>query len=174
MVGYGRLDILVRVALAALYPAGVIDELVQLLAVLDAGNGLEAILLDKLCLPDSASYEHELGPYILEAVRGERCKRWRLAGMSELVSLLREAGYRVILLREWGHPFSGYAPYTAYILGMHEDPPSGVGEDAVESVGPRSYLASHVVAFIRLAQILPSKWVMRVKSGLRPAGGPMG
>jgi tRNA (pseudouridine54-N1)-methyltransferase len=169
LVGYGRLDILVRVLLAFLYPTGRLEPHSQLLLYLDGGVDSDAILFDGSCLPAGAVYEHELGPYVLEALWGHRCRCTRVSGFGELVAGLRSRGYRVVLLRESGRPFSGYSPYTVYIVGLRDDPPLGAGEDAVESIGPRSYLASHVAAFIRFAASIPVSGVMRVKSGLRPS-----
>lgn len=156
LVNYGRLDILVRVVLASLFPQGVVEKGVQLLAFLERGGGEgEVILFDGSCLPGRAVYEHDVGPYVLEALAGRRCGRAG-AGYREVLGELRSLGYRVVVLHESGRRLSRYTPYTVYIVGLREDPPLGVGEDAVESVGPRSYLASHVVAFIRLASTIPT------------------
>ncbi|ABM80630.1 hypothetical protein [Hyperthermus butylicus] len=155
LVGYGRLDILVRVVLAALYPGGVRDPHSLLIAFLDSTKP-RAIVLTGDCLPQRAVYESDIGAYILEALRGERCKSYIVSGgLRELIAWLKSQGYRVVVLHESGRPFTGYQPYTAYILGLRDDPPLGVGEDAVESLGARSYLASHVTAFIRLASSIP-------------------
>ncbi len=166
LVGYGRLDIAVRVLLAALYPGGRLLRGDSFLLYLDAGGGGRLVALDSSCLPPELGGEAEAGEVLLAALRGEACGSAEAPGLGSVVRLLRRRGLRVVLLSERGERLRGHRRGTVYLLGLREDPPGDLEVDEEASVGPCSYLASSVAAYINLHRLL--------EAGAAPVAGPRG
>ncbi len=155
LVGYGRLDIAVRVLLAALYPGGRLLRGDSFLLYLDAGSGSgRLIVLDSSCLPGELGSEAEAGEALLAALRGEACGSAEAPGLGAVVRMLRRRGLRVVLLSERGRRLRVHRRGTVYVLGLRDDPPGGLEADEEASVGPCSYLASSVAAYINLHRLL--------------------
>ncbi len=70
-------------------------------------------------------------------------------GYRELLEAASAAGYRPVLLLERGEPWPPPPGRRLYIIGTSIDPPV-TGLEHVASLGPRSYLASQVAAYIAL------------------------
>ncbi len=147
----GRLDIVARVLVAACYPGCSAREGCVFAASL-AGPALLVLVAEGgLC------YEHEAGRVILEGLRGER--GLLLPGVSgvEFAALAASLGFRPLVLREgcreaWPHTLEK----RLVVLGADIDPPEGIeglGGECV-SIGPRSYLASVVAAFLNALERL--------------------
>ena len=148
LAGYGRLDIAARVLLAALYPGGTLEEDSALLVYLDSDKPL-LLVFEPGCLPEGILYEHESGEVLLQVLRGRQSRRAEPAPpLPELLALLRARGYQVLQLSEKGERLQGHRPGTVYLLGLRVDPPEGLPVDGYASIGPCSYLASHVAAYI--------------------------
>ena len=157
LVGYGRLDIAARVLLAALYPGGVLEKDSAFLVYLDSSEPL-LLVFEPGCLPEGMLYEHESGEVLLQVLRGRQCRRAEPAlPLPELLGLLRARGYRVLQLSEKGERLQNHRPGTVYLLGLRVDPPGGLPVDGYASVGPCSYLASHVAAYINALKRLAGR-----------------
>ncbi|KSW12175.1 hypothetical protein CF15_05285 [Pyrodictium occultum] len=154
LTGYGRLDIAARVLLAALYPRGRLEEDSGLLVYLGSERPAALSLLPS-CLPGEMEYEHESAELLLRVLRGEACRLLDPAPpLVELLRALRARGYRVVLLTERGGRLRRHRRGTAYVLGLRVDPPRGLPVDEEASVGPCSYLASHVTAYVNALRLL--------------------
>ncbi|MET1127716.1 MAG: hypothetical protein ABWW70_00145 [Thermoproteota archaeon] len=159
LVSYGRLDIVARVLLAALYPGGALDGDTALILYLEGDNRAGIYEFTPECLPETAHYEEEAARILLAALHGSSSCSSVVGGdapsLEGLARLYRKAGYAVKVLREGGKLLQQHTPRSAYIVGTYVDPPPLRGFDHF-SVGPCSYLASHVVAYVnalrRLAQ----------------------
>ena len=107
------------------------------------------------------SREHE----IVKAIVTKFYNETTYSSFSETVKRFKDLGYTTVLLSERGSSFVIRTHKTLYILGAELDPPlNEIADlvDSVESIGPLSYLASHVVAFINFV------YAMR-----RVCGGPI-
>lgn len=94
-----------------------------------------------------ASREHE----IVKAIVAKLCNEIVHRSFSETIREFKSLGYTTVLLSERGSNFVIRPHKVLYILGAEQDPPIdeiSVLVDSIESIGPLSYLASHVVAFI--------------------------
>jgi len=159
LVGYGRLDIAARVLLAALYPGGTLEGDSALTVYLDSDEPL-LLVFEPSCLPDVMIYEHESGEVLVRALRGQACHRVEPAPrLPELLEILRGQGYRVLQLSEKGERLQGHVPGTVYLLGLRVDPPEGLPVNGYASIGPCSYLASHVAAYINALKRLGRRGV---------------
>jgi len=169
LMGYGRLDIAARVLLAALYPGGRLLHGDSFLLYLDAGNGTgRLVAMDSSCLPAGLGDEAGAGEALLAALRGSACRSAEAPGLGAVVRAMRRRGLRVVLLSERGSRLRGHRRGTVYVLGLRDDPPRGLEVDEEASVGPCSYLASSVAAYINLRRLLAAPglgW-----AGDQPAG----
>jgi len=156
----GRLDVIARTVLAALEA--------------EPGSAVTGILLG----PPNPPVTVVIGAPCIEQSRGERgvmevlrrilnwgvlgkCAALR-AGPEWLLHTLKRLGYRIYVLEERGLDIAriprALEGKTAFIAGAHVDPPEWVLRiarryaEASVSVGPRSLLTSHVVAFLGLAR----------------------
>ena len=160
LVGHKRLDVVVRVLLAALYPCGSVSRGSLFALFLDRGSEGESgrlVLLGPDCLPPRAVYEHEIGGFFLQALRGDRCSSVNDVSLLYVVRALKRNGYHVIGFREGAKYIdpSVLSGRAAVILGSFFDPPPRALREAssVYSIGPYSYLASHVAAFINAVRL---------------------
>lgn len=160
LVNYGRLDVVSRVLLAALYPGGRFLQDSALLLYLDnSRNGEDGDLLvfGEVCMPSRARYEHEVAPVLLSALRGKACTRAESLSLVFVVRRLKRLGYRVLALREGARRIrrGDVDGDVVFLLGSYYDVPEKVLSEAdiSVSIGPCSYLASHVAAFVNALRL---------------------
>ncbi len=160
LVNYKRLDIIPRIALSALYPGGVLLQDSALLVFLDSGEKGEQgkiVALYEECMPREALYEREVAPLFLRSLRGEECILVDNASLVYVARLLRKNGYRLIALSEKGDRIrpSVLSGRLVLVLGSYFDPPARILSEVEESysIGPCSYLASHVAAYINALRL---------------------
>jgi len=160
LVNHKRLDVIPRIALSALYPGGMLLRDSALLVFLDSGERGEQGKLVALygeCMPREALYEREVAPLFLRSLRGEECVLVNDASLVYVMRLLRKNGYRLIALSEKGNLIgpSALRGRLVLVLGSYFDPPARMlGEvDKSYSIGPCSYLASHVAAYINALRL---------------------
>ncbi len=143
-----RLDIIARVLLAALYPAETLLRSNSLLVVFD---NYPVLVIRPSCLPHTLRGEMEARKLLLDVFKGRICSKVNVDNFDEMVGALQNSGYYIYLLSEDGEDIFNVKPWrrskTAYIVGTRVDPPR-LQELPRLSIGPHSYLASHVVAFI--------------------------
>ncbi|BEP17163.1 hypothetical protein PYJP_05150 [Pyrofollis japonicus] len=160
LVNYGRLDVVSRVLLAALYPGGQLLQNSALLLYLDNsrdGKDGDLVVFDEACMPPRAYYEHEVAPVLLSALRGKACARAESLSLIFVVRRLKRLGYRVLALREGARRIrrSDVDEGVVFLLGSYYDvPEKALSEaDISVSIGPCSYLASHVAAFVNALRL---------------------
>ncbi|GEM_PF-4600263 len=151
LVGYGRLDIVARAILASNYVSPSIDSDSALLLYLDDEHSPQLIYLEPKCMPSVMKYEHESAQFLLEVLRGRtNClvenNPPTLVGLAKRFS---SQGYKVVQLIEEGKLLTEHVHNTLYILGTHIDPPI-LEKIEKRSIGPFSYLTSHVIAYINI------------------------
>ncbi len=151
LVGYGRLDIVARALLASHYISFNIDNNSALLLYLDDKHSPQLLYLEPHCMPTKMKYEHESAQFLLRVLRREtNCvidnDPPTLLGV---VKRLSSTGYRVVQLAENEELLTSHLPQTLYVLGTHIDPPRLEGIER-RSIGPFSYLTSHVIAYINI------------------------
>ncbi len=146
-----RLDIVARILLAAFnkWPARP-----RILAIYLDNNGRKCLVLfDKRC--GSWVFEKEAATFLIRVLRSTSppCRvveglEWREA-VEEAIAVI--GAEKVVVLSEKGDPLRPSAnDRVLYVLGSDVDPPP-VKRAWEASIGPYSYLASHVVAYINYA-----------------------
>ena len=160
LVNYKRLDVIPRVVLSALYPGGVLLRDSALLVFLDMskrGERGELVALYDECMPRKALYEHEVAPLFLRSLRGEECVLVDDVSLIYIMRLLRRNWYRLVALSEKGDTMrpSVLRGRLVIVLGSYFDPPARILDEVDESysIGPCSYLASHVAAYINALRL---------------------
>lgn len=160
LVNYKRLDVIPRVVLSALYPGGTLLRDSALLVFLDSGEDGERgrlVALHGECMPREALYEHEVAPLFLRSLRGEACIHIDDTSLVYVMRLLRKNGYRLVAMSEKGDMMrpSVLRGRLVIILGSYFDPPARILDkvDGFYSIGPCSYLASHVAAYINALRL---------------------
>ncbi len=148
-----RLDIAARLVMAFLYTGlGVrgprCDRFVAVSVEEVAGLGAVTSVFTCECLPPDithpAAYEVLLGSLLGSGP----CPSARV-GFEEALQAIRAGGLEPVLLSEDGVPFRMFRPppRALYVIGTAVDPPP-VTPAARVSVGPYSYHADHVAAFL--------------------------
>jgi tRNA (pseudouridine54-N1)-methyltransferase len=142
-----------------MYPGGRLleDSVLVLFLGAEGGEVGDAFFFEPGCMPREACCEDDLGGFFLSALRGSTpCRVAR--GVSPLYVarwLRRRGGGRLVALAEKGGPLEAPGEGDVLLLGTHRDPPARLVEaaDARASVGPFSYLASHVAAYVNAVRL---------------------
>jgi tRNA pseudouridine-54 N-methylase len=149
-----RMDIVARILLAFMYaglsPGPRCDRFI-ITVVEGVREGPVAAIFRCQCLPKRITHLEAYRIVHSTVVEGSTCYR-DVLGFEEAVKLVHSLGYRVLLLREDGVPLepSRLADRQVYVLGTAVDPPRlDLPMDPV-SVGPLSYHADQVAAYISL------------------------
>jgi tRNA pseudouridine-54 N-methylase len=155
---YSRLDVLARVYLSL---REILGDKFQLYAFIphEEVNNIIPIKLGENC-----PYRSERAltiDLVLSVIGGKARCFHKLKAPAERI--LKEIGgsHKIVLLSENGQDFSNYCNYSskiAWAMGAHLDPPDEIiellrkmGAERV-SIGPLSYLSSHVAAYVAFAR----------------------
>ena len=147
----GRLDIAARIVQAALCTTSDAVAVVIFSAPMCGYIVVSSKEREWVC----ASKEHE----IIRAIITKFYNEITYSSFSETVERFKNLGYTAVLLSERGSSFVVRTHKVLYILGAEQDPPlTDIANlvDSIESIGPLSYLASHVVAFINFVYAMRS------------------
>ncbi len=154
----GRLDIAARVTQAAICTASDRVGVIVYSASMRRCAFIDYKQRESIC----GMSEHEL----IELIASELRQSAQHRDLRELLKEAKKLNYRIVLLSEKGSDFEIHNQRTLYILGAEVDPPEVELRDlidSVESIGPLTYLASHVVTFLNFMYMMGGK-----KFGWRP------
>ena len=149
-------------------PSGRIDEIARsILSLTRPSSLIIAILMGPPNPPVTIIYyrkpscifmsEREVVYSIRKAPKDSTCIRIEYISARDIVSLLAGMGYKIMLLSEQGVDISELKPKMprlAFLLGAHVDIPKHIIEDVEGyivnrvSIGPLSYQASQVIAYL--------------------------
>jgi len=155
----GRMDVIARVFISAIWDTTSPRRDTLFVAVLHGPpNPPAALYIDSSCRFVRRPGERDVAAVILRALRGEEgCVALIKQGTLEAVRALKSEGFQVHLLVEDGEDLENFrlhASRLAFVLGDHIGFPKDLLTklksecDSALSLGRKSYLASHCIAYI--------------------------
>ncbi len=161
-----RLDIAARSLIAFMYTVPFnIRRHRGLAVILEGVKGVSprTIVFDVDCLPNRLSHESAYRLVYANFLGFGDCKVYDGLGFDAAASVLEGLGYTIVLLSERGvdvkHVYHLLRKPIAYVLGGAIDPPQNMFRHHISlSIGPYSYHADHVAAFISVLDAYPQLW----------------